>query len=457
MGTLNSALSIAVGALRTEQGALDVTTNNVANANTPGYSRQQVVFSENPPIVMASLTYGTGVSLLDPHSVRDPILEVRIQQETQQQGENDAVVGAMQQIQVMFDDTSGGDIGTQISKFFGAVSQLSTDPTNQSLRQGMLTAAGNLANAFRTTAGNLVKQRGSLDQNVQQSVQQANTLTKQIAALNAQITGLENLHENASAFIDQRTQLIDELSGLIDVAVVPTDNGVTLTTLKGTALVAGAESFVLNTQPDVSGVQHIFSQGMDITSRITSGKIAGLLQARDQKIPTLLSNLDTLAAGFANAVNTANAAGSDMNGNTGGNIFVPPPASTVGSAASMAVQMTDPRLIAASSDGSAGSNGNLAVFSAIHDQPVVAGQTASAFYAGLVFDIGNEVANGQANQEASQLMLTQLQDQRGQVSGVSLDEEAANMLLYQRAYEAAARLVSTINEMMGAAVQLGRY
>jgi flagellar hook-associated protein 1 FlgK len=114
----------------------------------------------------------------------------------------------------------------------------------------------------------------------------------------------------------------------------------------------------------------------------------------------------------------------------------------------MAVAIADPALIAASSDGSAGSNGNLANFSAIHDQTTFNGEAPSDFYASLIFSLGNDVSNGSTEQQASQLVLQQLQDQRGSISGFSLDEEAGNMVQYQRAYDAAARGVDTVNQML---------
>src|SRR5262249_20302868 len=162
-----------------------------------------------------------------------------------------------------------------------------------------------------------------------------------------------------------------------------------------------ARSFNLSTQLDVSGVQHIFSQGNDITSKITGGKLAGLIQVRDQKIPGVVSQLDTLAAGFANAVNTAHQAGFDLNGNPGGNLFAPPPAGGVGAAAGLQVAITDPALIAASSDGNSGSNGNVLALEAVHNQAVANGQPPSDFYSNLVFGIGNDVSNGLAEQQAS--------------------------------------------------------
>jgi flagellar hook-associated protein 1 FlgK len=156
-------------------------------------------------------------------------------------------------------------------------------------------------------------------------------------------------------------------------------------------------------------------------------------------------------------LNAANRNGFDLFGNTGGDLFVPPPASGQGAAAAMAIQITDPVLIAASSDGSPGSNGNVAQLLAVHDQAIAGSMNPTDYYANLVFGIGSDVANGTAEQDATGLVLGQLQDQRGSISGVSLDEEAANMLQYQRAYDAAAKVVTTINDMLEAAVNLGRY
>lgn len=456
MSSLFGTMWIAVGGMLAQQGALDVTSNNVANVNTPGFSRQRPVLVQGDPIQYGAFSLGTGVVLERLESLRDPILELRIQEETQQQGRLDALVSGMSQVQVMF-TSSSNDIGTEISNFFASLNQLSTDPANISLRQGVLIAAGNLANTFRNTVHNLDVQKTSLDVNVTQVVQQVNLLTGQIAGLNQQIKSLEDLHEDASAFIDQRNVLIGQLSGLIDVSSVESDSGLTLTTSNGTALVAGNHSFALDTQLDVSGVQHIFAQGADITSRLTGGKLAGLLEMRDQKIPGLLANLDALAAGFASAVNTAHRSGFDLNGDPGGDLFVAPPAGGQGAAATMAVAITDPNLIAASSDGSPDSNGNMAVLSAVHGQAVASGQTATDFYANLVFGVGSEVSNALAESDASELILRQLQDQRGSISGVSLDEEAVNMIRYQRAYEASARMVSTVNDILDTTINLGRY
>jgi len=453
MSSLNASLATALTGLIAEQGALQVTTNNVANVNTPGYSREQAVLATGDPVVADPLTFGTGVTLQSIESIRDPLLESQIQQQTQTQGQFSTLTSALQQAQVNF-TTSTSDIGTQISNFFNSINQLSTNPSDLSLRQSVLTAAGNLATSFNTTANNLTQQQASLDLSAVQTVGQINQLTQQIADLNQQVSSLENVGESAGTFVDQRQQAIDQLSALVDVSVFPADNTLTLTTANGTPLVTGQQSYQLQTQITPSGLHDIYSQGADITSQITSGQLGGTLQARDQEIPAIQGQLDTLAAGIANAVNTVQASGFDLNGVKGTNLFNPPPAGVTGAAASLSVAITDPALIAASSDGSAGSNGNAEAMYALNNQAIISGQTPTNYYSGIVFNVGNDAANASAEQTASSSILQQLNDQRATVSGVSLDEEAANMVQYQDAYEASAQVVTAINDMMYTVVNM---
>ena len=454
MSSLNASLYTALSGLNAEQGALAVTTNNVANVNTPGYSRQQAVLVTNEPVEQDPLTLGTGVTLQDIESIRDPILESQIQQQTQSQGQYSRLSSALQQTQVNF-TTSTGDIGTAISNFFDSVNQLSANPNDLSVRQGVLTAAGNLATSFNTAANNLTQQQSSLDLSAVQQVVQINQLTQQIAQLNGQVSNLQNVGESAGSFVDQRQQAIDQLSSLVDVTVIPTDgNTLTLTTANGAPLVSGQQSYQLQTQNNSSGLHDIYSQGSDITGEITSGQLGGTLQARDQEIPQIQTQLDTLAAGIANNVNTVQAGGFDLNDVKGTNLFTAPALSGVGAAANLSVAITDPSLIAASSDGSVGSNGNAEALYALNSQTVIAGQTPTDYYSGIVFNVGNSTSNAAAEQSASALVLQQLNDQRSSISGVSLDEEAANMVQYQDAYSASAQVITTINDMMYATIQM---
>ena len=454
MSGLYGSLSIALSALASSQQALETTANNVANANTPGYSRQRSVLEPALPVNYGPLTFGTGVVISKIESLRDPILEIQLNQQTQHQSRLDTELQQLQQIQTGFGSASSG-IGADITKFFNALQQLSPDPTNLALRQAVLTAAGNLATDFNLSATNLQTQGSNLNQSVTESIGEVNTLTAEIASVNQQISYLENVHQNASSLVDQQTSLIRKLSSLIDVQVIPTDQGISLTTSSGAPLVSGGQSFALSTDLASNGSERVMSGSQDITNTLTGGSLAGTIHIRDVQIPGMLGQLDQLAAVLSTALNTANHAGYDLSGNLGGNLFVAPPVGGVGAASGIRLAITDPTLLAASTDGTPGSNGNLATLSAVHDQGVVNGQTPLEYYSNTVFQVGSTASNTSADASAADQILRQLQDQRGSVSGVSLDEEAANMVQFQTAYQAAARVVSTVNALLSDAVNLG--
>ena len=204
-----------------------------------------------------------------------------------------------------------------------------------------------------------------------------------------------------------------------------------------------------------SVLEHVYSaQGQDITSQIQGGQLGGTLQVRDQVLPQLFSQLNNLASQFATSFNTQHAAGFDAAGNAGQNFFNPLPTAT-DAAANFGVAITDPSLIAASSDGSAGSNGNLEQLVALRNQQLPAGANPMDLYSNLVLQVGNLGANAKAAVTASNLSLQQLTDQRSSVSGVSLDEETTNMIKYQRAYEAGARVVTTVDSMLQTLMSMG--
>jgi flagellar hook-associated protein 1 len=455
MSGLLGSLSIALSALSVSQQEMATTSNNVANANTPGYSREVSDIAASQPITEGSISLGTGVMLDKIESLRDSILQIEIGQSTQQNSALNASLTQLQQIQTQFSSSTSG-IGADISNFFESLQQLAPDPTNLNLRQSVLDAANTLATDFNNAANTLQTQSSNIDQAVVGTVTQVNSLTSQIASIDQQISNVQGATDGngSGTLIDTRNNLIQQLSTLIDIQVIPTGQGITLATSNGTTLVSGSTSSALTTELG-GGMHDIFAGTQDITSSFTGGSLAGLIPVRDQDIPSIGSSLDQLASGLANGLNTANAQGFDLNGAAGGNIFAPPPANGVGAAAALAVSMTDPSLIAASSDGTSGSNGNLAVLSAVATTDLAGGQTPIGTYASLVSQVGSETATTSADADSSGLILQQLQDQNGSVSGVSLNEEAANLIQYQTAYQAAAKVVSTINLLLLDAVNLG--
>jgi len=458
MGSLSSSLNIAIGSMLADEGALATTSNNIANVNTPGYSRQRANLAENSPVEIGGINYGTGVQLQDVTSLRDSILDLRVNQETQQQGQLNAFISGGQQIQTLFNETAGTGLQAPISAFFNSFQQLSVNPTDPNARQSVITSAQNLASALNQASTNLTTQQQNTDLEVKQSVGQINSLTSQIAQVNLQISGALGSGSNPGPFIDQRQQLINQLSGYVDVSEVDAGNGnITLTTSNGTPLVVGGQSFAFTTQADpTTGLQDVYSGSSNITSQLTSGQLAGQLQIRDQEIPAIRNSLDSLAYNLSNAVNTQAEQGYDLNGAAGGPLFTPL-ASQTGAAAALSVAITDPSKIAASGSaaaGSAGDNQNANALFALQNQQIVNGQTPLGYYSGIVFKIGNDVATAQTQQQSGSLVLQQLQNLQGGVSGVDLNEEAANLIQFQNAYQASAQVSSVIDSLMQTTINM---
>ena len=445
--SLSTSLSIAVQSLNAASGSLQATNNNIANANTPGYTREVPILEETAPVNEGTFSAGSGVELKGYQSIRDELLQTQIQQETQAQSGANAQLASLQQIQPTF-TTSTQDIGTEMSALFSSLSSLSTNPGSSTSRQAVLTAGQNLATAFNTASNTLTSQQTGLNTQVSQDVSQINQLTQQIAEL----TGSG---QDGGTLQDQQDQLVLQLSALTSVSVTKGDDGVTLATGNGTPLVVGSQSFTLQTTTGSDGMTHVLDQnGTDITKSLSSGDLGGTIQTRDTTIPGLLSQLDTLANQFGTAMNAAQAMGYDQNGSAGQNLFTIP-ATAAGSAASIKMATSDPTLIAASSDGTAGSNGNLANLSAVQTTALPAGQSPGNAYASLVYQVGSLTSNANAESTATTASLAQLNNQLSSASGVSIDEESANLITYQQAYEAAARVVTTIQSMFAVTMSMG--
>lgn len=451
MGSLSSSLWIATGALDVDQGAIDVTTNNIANQNTPGYSREVVDLSEGAPVEVGQLTYGTGVNLDQVQSVRDQVLTLQIAEQTTQQSGAQTQLNSLQQVQALFSSSSQG-IGADLSSFFNSISQLSTNPTDLSQRSAVITDAQNLATDFNQAATTLTQNQASLNQSVSSIVDQINSLTNQIAQINAQVGQLQQLGKDPGALEDQENQLINQLSQLTNVSETQTQEGLTLTTGNGTALVVGNQSYALQVQTGTDGMQDVFANGQDITSTIQGGTLGGTIQVRDQDIPGLMNQLNTLASQFADAINNAQAQGYDLNGNPGQALFS---YNAAGAASSLALTTTNPDAIAASSDGTQGSNGNIPNLMAVETNPLPSGESPIDSYASIVAQSGNLASEAQATVTATTTSLNQLNDQLGSISGVSINEETANLLNYQNSFAAAARVVSTVDSLTTDVLDMG--
>lgn len=453
MGSLTTSLLMGMTALEATQAALDATSNNIANANTPGYTREVVELGENRENVNDASVTGGGVSIEGIQSVRDELLNLQIQQQTSLQSSADTQSSSLQQIQTYF-SSSGNDIASELTAFSTSLSQLSATPSNSAVQQDVISAGQSLAESFNTTANGLKSAQSQADQQVTQTVAQINSLSQQIAQLNGQLAQSGNSESNGGTIEDQRDELVSQLSQLTGVSVSQSSEGEVITTGNGSPLVMGSQSFSLQTSTGSDGFQQVLdSNGNNITSSIQGGQLGGAIAIRDQVVPGFLTQLNTLASQFATAFNSAQEAGYDSSGNQGQAFFTIP--SSGSAAAGISVALTSGSQVAISSDGSSGSSGNVVNLSAAVNGALPSGQTPANAYANLVFQVGNAASNANAESTAVGQNLTQLTNQQSSVSGVSIDEETTNLIRFQTAYEAAARIVSTIQALSTVTLDMG--
>jgi flagellar hook-associated protein 1 FlgK len=478
MGTINSAFSIITQALDADQAALNVVANNVANANTPGYTTESPNFQQNKPIEVGGVSYGDGVTETGATSVRDRVLTERLNQQQQVASSTGAQLTALNPVQALFTPDSGsssgsaGDISSDLTGFFNSFSSLEANPGNNSLREEVLSSASTLAADVSNAAASLNAQRGAIDQEASGVTSQVNSLTTALAQLDLQIQSTAPTGD-AGALEDQRQQDLSQLSQLIGINQITTENnGISVTTAAGQPLVSEGQSFQLTTG-SVNGVTHFFVGGADITAQLASGggQLGGFLTARDQNIPGVLGSLDQLAYNVSNSVNTLNNAGIDLNGATGVivppgvvasslNIFSAPPGlalgNPAGSAAAMSVVMTDPNQISAAGAGQGtGDNSNATAIAALGDQAIVNGQSPTDYFASLVSQLGAMVSSVQTENTAANASVTQLQSQNNALSSVNLNDEASAMATFERSYQAASQVFSMLNTLMASALNLG--
>ncbi len=445
MSGLNAALSVASGALSAQEAGLETINNNIANANTPGYSRETVQLSAASAVQSGNISLGGGVSIDGVASVRDQLLSLQVQQQTSAQASASAQNNVLTSLAPYFSGTS--TVGSQLSSFFTKLSALSSAPSDAATRQTAMSAAGDLVTQFNNTSSAISSAQSGLGTQIATDVTKINSLATQIAALNTQVAEATAGGKDGGSALDKRSSLEEQLAGLTDIAITNTAEGDTITVAGGSALVVAGRSLPLSVGTAPSGLLQVNdSTETNITGKFSGGDLGGLLQVRDTILPGFTGQLDTLANGFAKAVNAAQTTGFDINGNPGTALFQVP-SSVAGSAAAITLAVNDGSALAISSDGSPGSNGNLSKLTGVQGQALANGINPTGSFAALVSSVGNATSQASTQSTALQSSLTQLQNQQNSVSGVSLDEESSNLIRYQQAYEAAAEVITTIRSL----------
>jgi len=460
MSDLFRSLTSASEALEAQRFGLDVTGQNIANVNTPGYSRRTIDMAALPPESRRSA--GRGVEVTGVRALRDMFLERRLQQELPSERREAAIADVLSIVEVAL-GKPGESVDAAMNAFFDAFANLSENPTSAVARQEVLLRGESAAVAFRDMADRIAVSQRDTDAQIKGAAQDISELAVRIARINETIARTGASAGGILHLQDEQSTLVRSLSEIIDVDVLQrADGGVDITIGNGRALVIGNNSYPVQTST-VSGAEHLFSAGVDVTAEISAGKVGGLIYARDVLLPGYVASLDTLAYEFATQVNTLHAAGVGADGGTGRDFFAFSPAivGPAGAAGALVVDSTvaaDPDLVAAAgAGGPVGDNASARAIAALRHAQVVGGSaTFAEAWGQLVYRTGRDSQTARNEQQGRKDIVNQVDALRDQVSGISLDEEAMNLLKFQKAYEANARFFRAIDMTLDTLMSLAR-
>ena len=555
MGTnIFSVLNEGKLGLLSQQLAIEVTGNNIANVQTPGYTRQTVNLENNTPRQIGLGQLGTGVRVKSITRNFDRFLFSQTLSETTPMGSFQIRKEGFDRLELLFNETTGRSISTEMSNFFTSFEDLAANPSGLPERTTIQGNARSLASAFNTIGNALFQERQNLDLMVQDTVSEINSLLSGIAKLNRTIFQNENIGTTSTAndLRDERDRMVKSLAEYLDVTLVDEQNNqVRLTLADGTPLVLGLKDFPLGTElnGDNNGFKDILiSDGqngtINITNQINGGKLRGLLDLRDVEVPGIQDHFDRLAASLVREVNRVHREGFGLDGGSGRDFFKPlqatvrpsvlntgsavvsvanaspttasidqyriqfpgatsfdlinrttgassgtfvfTPGSTFNLGNGLAVNITgtgaagdvvdfsisenaaatlamDPAVATNGSNIAAGLNGvgdgkNATRLSQLQNQLLFDGNslvnsgsgafTFVEFYNSLVSGIGVDSRSVSSAVTAQEGVMLQLNNRRESLSGVSIDEEMINLIKFQQAFAAAARLINVADEML---------
>lgn len=454
MPTISSGISIALQAVLAHSQALEIVEHNVANASTPGYRRQKALLGTAAPSPIVASEHGIGAGQRGGGVIVEKIqrfnlefFDARFRSVSSEAGNWSAQSEVLSQLEPLLAETTEDGLLPKLDQFWAGWQKLSTDPTDTSLRTVLLDDAGSLANALNRRATQIRQLRAEQNLVVADRVNIINSLADQIAQLNAEISRVLSVGEQPNDLMDKRDLALDQLAELTGSVSFNQKNGEVMVSVGGHVLVMGHDTFKLHTQPnavDSSVVDVYWSDGQKLNP--PGGKLKGTLAVRDDVLVNQLAGLNALASGLINQVNAIHRTGYGLNNATNMDFFSGTNASDI-----VVNPLLDNASIATSSGASQAGNSDIALQIANLKtvKAMKAGTaTLNEFYNSQVTDLGVVTKRAADNSYQHGLVAKALGDQRESAVGVNLDEEAAEMAKAQKAYQAAARVLTAYDDLL---------
>ncbi len=458
MANLTGLLNTARDALSAQSYGLSLTGQNIANASTPMYSRREVV-------LQTRMGGNAGVEVQGTRQIIDRYADTRLLAANgldNAASERNALLGT---VEAVFNDFSGSGLSDSLSALYGSFETLSARPNDPIVRSHVLSSAEDFSASVREIGGRLAGIRSNLLTQAQDVTEQVNGIAKELASLNQQIVLVDGTQGDASSLIDKRSQQLVSLSELIDVRPVYASDGTLMVQASGTTLVEGTNARTLGIELGTDGSMRLIARDRpggatsDITAHLSGGQLAALREVRDDDVASIQASFDNLVFDVGSSVNASHIAGFGLDGGTGRLLFALP-ATAENAALSLQVSsdvLGRPERIAASADTATLPSGaeNARAMAELATRPLTASSTRTPeeTYAEFIGDVGLRKATASHDVVFRQAIREQAESFRSSVSGVSLDEEMIALTRYQTAYQAASKLLSTVNQLLNELIQ----
>lgn len=466
MTGMNGIFSRGLDGLKASSKGMTVVSNNIANMNTKGYARQSLQVGARP--VQGDGSIGGGVLSMGITNMVNPFIDMQIVQESNQFGTLDGRTQTISHMEEMFNEANKDGVDGAMQEFFQSWNDLSSDPASTAQRQNVKERANILIDQFKSMGSQLEQLKDNVSSSIESEVDSVNALTEEIAQLNDAITNSSD--ESTQLDLKTKRQVkLQELSEAVGIDYHEKEDGSLSIQLNGGGmnLVKGSKASEISLEDDKTyggkmSVKLSFPESdeeMEVTSLIDSGRLGGKLTDRNETIIEKIEQMDELAHTFVEKFNEQHQQGYGLGDNpdTNINFFAPITGGSENAASKMKLSediKDSLKNIAAAGDDpddvGVGNNENALALLELQDEKLMDddSQTFSDYYRGMTSEIGVMAGNLKSEHQSQSNVLNQLNIQRENISGVNLDEEAADLIRYQRAFQGASRVMSVANDML---------
>lgn len=447
MAGLNSILEIGRRSLSTSQYGLGITSHNISNAGTPGYSRQRLNVAPSASEKTPYGYLGTGISIQSIQRLRSGYIDQQIYTVNQNMGRAGQRENILRLAESFLQEPSESGLGATMSQFFSAFQDLSLHPEESANRNAVVQKASLMVGTFRRITDSIDSLKKDVLKEAESKVDRINALVTSIAGLDQTIMSASASGSSPNDVRDQRDLQVAELSKLADIRVMEGVNGSVNVSVAGNMILSGGNFSSITASMNGADME-LHVSGIPQKLNVTGGELGALMTLQNTTLNDYVSKLDEVASAIITNVNSVHRTGYGLGTPppTGLDFFTGTDARSIGVNTLVSENINN---VATSGNGSPGDNTIAIQIANIQNALVLNGNTnsVSQFYNGFVSSIGTDIQSAATENSSTQLVMEQLTTQQNSVSGVSIDEEMTNLIKYQHGFDAAARVINTVNDM----------